>query len=108
MFEQGVAVVATRFEPVYKDSFQKWRYLAGEDLHRKENYWKHFKIRIHRDFCARWLRLFCLIPTKILSNHLHRKSCWVVLISQPYICISKNHNWVVFHGPMPSGDFSRG
>ncbi|MCI0416511.1 LD-carboxypeptidase, partial [bacterium] len=36
MFERGVSVIQELgFETVYRDPFRKWRYLAGEDSHRK-------------------------------------------------------------------------
>jgi muramoyltetrapeptide carboxypeptidase len=112
MFEQGVSVVKQLgFEPVYKDPFQKWRYLAGQDAQRKAELLEALQdedaaaIFFARGGygCSR------LIPDKDFEQSFPPK---ILLgcsdITTLHLYFQKLHNWVVFHGPMPSGDFSRG
>jgi muramoyltetrapeptide carboxypeptidase len=112
MFEGGVRVVKEMgFEPKYKDPFQKWRYLAGQDSHRKAELLEALQDQDSSAIffarggygCAR------LIPDKNFEQSFTPK---ILLgssdITTLLLYFQKVHNWVVFHGPMPSGDFSRG
>jgi muramoyltetrapeptide carboxypeptidase len=112
MFEQGVAVIKKLgFEPVYKDPFQKWRYLAGEDSHRKAELLEALQDQdASAIFFARGgYGCSRLIPDKDFEQAFTPK---ILLgcsdITTLHLYFQKIHNWVVFHGPMPSGDFSRG
>jgi muramoyltetrapeptide carboxypeptidase len=112
MFEQGITVIKELgFEPVFKDPFQKWRYLAGKDSHRKAELLEALQ---DHDSSAIFLArggYGCsrLIPDKDFEQSFTPK---ILLgcsdITTLHLYFQKIHNWVVFHGPMPSGDFSRG
>lgn len=111
MFERGVSVIKELgFEPVYKDPFRKWRYLAGEDSHRKAELLEALQDDVSLAIffarggygCSRLLRgtdFTQLFPPKILLGCSD--------ITTLHLYFQKVHKWVVFHGPMPSGDFSR-
>lgn len=112
MFERGISVIKDLgFHPVFKDPFQKWRYLAGEDAHRKSELMEALQDRDSSAIffarggygCAR------LIGDKDFEQSFAPK---ILLgcsdITTLHLYFQKIHNWVVFHGPMPSGDFSRG
>jgi muramoyltetrapeptide carboxypeptidase len=112
MFEKGVEVIhELGFVPVYSDPFRKWRYLAGDDAHRKAELLEALQDRECRAIffarggygCAR------LLSDAALENSTTPK---ILLgcsdITTLHLYFQKLHQWIVFHGPMPSGDFSRG
>lgn len=111
MFEQGIAVLRSLgFDVRYHDVYQKWRYLAGDDAHRREQLQSALlDPECRAIFFARGgygsLRLLqtqlqVLSPPKVLHGCSD--------ISSIHQYFQRNHQWVVFHGPMPSGDFARG
>ena len=113
MFEQGVSVLrGLGFEVRHGDVFHKWRYLAGTDQHRRAQLQAALDDPECRAvFFARGgygsIRLLAdahsfSVPGK--PRILHGASDITVL----HQYFQRVHGWVVFHGPMPSGDFARG
>lgn len=110
MFEQGVAVLkGMGFEVTYNDPFRKWRYLAGTDEERAAQLHSALQdTAIKAVFFARGgygsgrllQSLAGRYPPKILLGCSDTTSL--------HLFFQSIDRWVVFHGPMPSGDFARG
>ncbi len=112
MFDRGIEVIRELgFVPVYSDPFRKWRYLAGEDVHRKAELLQALQDRESRAIffarggygCSRLLSdttFESSFPPKILLGCSD--------ITSLHLYFQTQHQWIIFHGPMPSGDFSRG
>jgi muramoyltetrapeptide carboxypeptidase len=112
MFDRGVQVIRDLgFTPVYSDPFRKWRYLAGEDEHRRAEFLEALKdVDCSAIFFARGgygsSRLLYDASFKVSFTPKILLGCSDTTTLHLYF--QKLHGWNVFHGPMPSGDFSRG
>jgi muramoyltetrapeptide carboxypeptidase len=111
MFERGIQVIRELgFTPVYSDPFRKWRYLAGEDVHRKAEFLEALNdpecsaIFFARGGygCSRLLH-----DAAFKASFTPRILLGCSDITTLHLYFQKLHRWTVFHGPMPSGDFSR-
>ena len=109
MFESGMAVIRDLgFEPVYQNIERKWRYLAGTDSERLKELLDALKDQQSKAIffarggygSGRLLPLTGSFEPKILLGCSDLTSLHLFFYTQ--------HSWVVFHGPMPSGDFARG
>jgi muramoyltetrapeptide carboxypeptidase len=112
-FEPGMkALRGLGFEPLYdKNVYRKWRYLAGPDEIRGPELWRAVEDPgIDAVFFARGgygsCRLLTKIPEKIKPTPKILLGCSD--ITSLHLYFQKIHNWIVFHGPMASGDFARG
>lgn len=111
MFEQGVSVVRNLgFQVQHGDTFQKWRYLAGTDEHRLSLLQAALNDADTRAiFFARGgygSQRLLRNPLKVPTAAKALLGCSDITSLHQYF--QRNHGWVVFHGPMPSGDFARG
>lgn len=113
MFDQGIRVLQELgFDVVYGDVFQKWRYLAGEDDHRLQE----FLLALNDpDVKAIFFARGGYGSSRLL-NHLAKQKIDIppkILfgcsdITSLHQFFQSKYGWIVFHGPMPSGDFARG
>lgn len=113
LFEQGISVLrGLGFEVLFDDVFQKWRYLAGNDEHRRVQ----LQAALDDPECraiffarggygaTRLLTDIHSFPVQGAPRILH--GCSDITALHQYF--QRVHRWGVFHGPMPSGDFARG
>lgn len=113
LFEKGVASLEKLgFQLSYGNVFRKWRYLAGTDSEREEELlWTVQNPSAKAIFFARGgYGSSRLLPAlKTLKQDLTPK---ILLgcsdITSLHLYFQRLHNWIVFHGPMPSGDMARG
>ena len=113
MFEKGIALIEKLgFQPSYGNVYRKWRYLAGTDAEREEELlWTLQNPSSKAIFFARGgYGSSRLLPA---LDQLERNSKPKILlgcsdITSIHLYFQRIHNWVVFHGPMPSGDMARG
>ena len=113
LFEQGISTLqGFGFEVVYNDVYRKWRYLAGEDEHRRQQFQKALDDEHCRGiFFARGgygsIRLLARDGAfNVPQNPKVLLGCSDITTLHQYF--QRAHGWVVFHGPMPSGDMARG
>jgi muramoyltetrapeptide carboxypeptidase len=112
-FEPGMKALRDLGLNVFHDNdvYRKWRYLAGTDEIRSRELWKAVEDpAIEAIFFARGgygsSRLLTKIPEQI--NPVSKILLGCSDITSLHLYFQKIHNWVVFHGPMASGDFARG
>jgi muramoyltetrapeptide carboxypeptidase len=112
MFAQGVNVIRELgFEPVYENPFPKWRYLAGEDEHRKAELIRALE---DPDCKAIFFARGGYGCSRLLNDSTFEGSFAPKIllgcsdITTLHLFFQKQSRWNVFHGPMPSGDFARG
>ena len=113
LFEKGIATLTSLgFQVEYHDVYRKWRYLAGTDQERRDELLQ----ALHDEnagaiFFARGgygsIRLLTdpadfkqPFPAKILLGCSDTTTL--------HLFFQRIHHWIVFHGPMASGDFARG
>lgn len=113
MFEQGIRVLQDLgFDVVYGDVFRKWRYLAGADDHRLQELLQALKDpEVKAIFFARGgygssRLLGQLAKKKIDTSPKILFGCSDITSLHQFF--QSKYGWIVFHGPMPSGDFARG
>ena len=112
-FEPGIDALRNLGLDVHfsDDVYRKWRYLAGNDDVRRNELLQALKNpEVDAIFFARGgygssrlltdLRTFENLTPKILLGCSD--------ITSLHLYFQRIHNWVVFHGPMASGDFARG
>lgn len=112
-FEPGIAALRQLgFDVVFDEVYRKWRYLAGSDAQRRSEFLHALEDREAKAiFFARGgygsIRILTdaaefrkSMPPKILLGCSD--------ITTLHLYFQRIHNWVVFHGPMASGDFARG
>ncbi len=112
-FEPGIAALRQLgFDVLFDDVYRKWRYLAGSDAERRSEFLQALEDREAKAiFFARGgygsIRI-------LIDDTEFRKSAppKILLgcsdITTLHLYFQRIHNWVVFHGPMASGDFARG
>jgi len=112
-FEPGIAALRQLgFEVVFGDVYRKWKYLAGSDAQRRSELLQALKDQQSKAvFFARG----GYGSIRILTDDMDfRKSLQprILLgcsdVTTLHLYFQRIHNWVVFHGPMASGDFARG
>jgi len=111
LFEKGLSTVRSLgLEPVCGRIDRKWRYLAGTD----EERFSELQAALNEPdtkaiFFARGgygsLRLISYFPA---TNYQPKILLGCSDITTLHQYFSKLYDWVLFHGPMPSGDFARG
>jgi len=113
MFAAGIAAVEKLgLRPGYADPFRKWRYLAGSDTERLDEFTKALSDPESRAiFFARGgygtSRLLS-DPDDLRGPFEPRILLGSSDITSLQLYFQRVHNWVVFYGPMVSGDFARG
>lgn len=113
LFEKGMAFLKELgFQPSYGDVFRKWRYLAGTDSEREEELtWALQYPYSKAIFFARGgygsLRLLPAMG-KLQQFPMPKILLGCSDITSLHLFFQRMHDWVVFHGPMPSGDMARG
>ncbi|HEY4490872.1 MAG TPA: LD-carboxypeptidase, partial [Acidobacteriota bacterium] len=113
MFQQGLASLrAIGLEPVHGDIHRKWRYLAGDDTERRAELIDALSDASSKAiFFARggYGSLRLLTDLQALRRQFEPK---ILLgcsdITTLHLYFQRIHDWIVFHGPMTSGDFARG
>jgi muramoyltetrapeptide carboxypeptidase len=111
MFEQGVNTLKRLgVNVVYKDPFQKWRYLAGQDHHRRAEFLDAMMDPGCRGIFFARGGYGC---SRMLDKGFEEKFSPKILlgcsdITTLHLYFQEVHSWVVFYGPMASGDFARG
>jgi muramoyltetrapeptide carboxypeptidase len=113
MFEKGVASLEKLgFHVSYGNVLRKWRYLAGTDAEREEELlWTIRNPSSKAIFFARGgYGSSRLLPalTKLEQNPEPKILLGCSDITSLHLYFQRVYNWVVFHGPMPSGDMARG
>jgi muramoyltetrapeptide carboxypeptidase len=111
-FEPGIAVLREMgFEVSHpEDVYRRWRYLAGKDELRRQELLHALHTSADAIFFARG----GYGSGRILANRngFGNLTPKVLLgcsdITSLHLYFQTVHNWVVFHGPMASGDFARG
>jgi len=112
-FEPGVAVLRELgFEVIFGDVYRKWRYLAGSDSQRRSELLQ----ALEDPGCkAIFFARGGYGSIRILTREMKfRKSVQPKIllgcsdITTLHLYFQRMHRWVVFHGPMASGDFARG
>src|SRR3990172_7298128 len=112
-FEKGVAALRELgFEAVHGEVYRKWRYLAGEDSLRRDELMEALSDpKCKAIFFARGgygssrlLRDFLTVQPSRAPKILLGCSD----ITSLHLYFQRIHDWIVFHGPMASGDFARG
>jgi len=112
-FEPGIAELhKLGFEVVFSDAYRKWRYLAGRDDQRRAELSNALR---DPDCKAIFFARGGYGSVRILNDpgDLGMKRDPKILlgcsdITTLHLYFQRIHNWVVFHGPMPAGDFARG
>lgn len=111
MFDAGAkALKQLGFRVTFADPFQKWRYLAGPDAHRKNEFAVALQDpEIRAIFFARGgygsSRLLTAVNWLPDSDAKILHGCSD--ITSLHLFFQTQRDWIVFHGPMPSGDFAR-
>jgi muramoyltetrapeptide carboxypeptidase len=112
-FEPGMnALRDLGFDVVYgNDVYRQWRYMAGTDDVRNRELWQALEDpAIEAIFFARGgygsSRLLRMIPDRIKPVPKILLGCSD--ITSLHLYFQEIHHWIVFHGPMASGDFARG
>ena len=112
-FEKGMsALMALGLQPQYGNVYRKWRYLAGSDEERREELLEALKDQNARAiFFSRGG--YGSIRLLVESAHLKRPFSPKILlgcsdITTLHLFFQSLHKWIVFHGPMASGDFAIG
>jgi muramoyltetrapeptide carboxypeptidase len=112
-FEPGMkALRELGFDVAYpNDVYRKWRYLAGTDDVRSHELWQAIDDpAVEAIFFARG----GYGSSRLLTNRpeWNKPAPKILLgcsdITSLHLYFQEIHNWVVFHGPMASGDFARG
>jgi muramoyltetrapeptide carboxypeptidase len=93
------------------DVYRKWRYLAGKDDMRRDELLQALKdSEVDAIFFARGGYGSSRLLTDL--NGFQNLTPKILLgcsdITSLHLYFQRMHNWVVFHGPMASGDFARG
>ena len=112
-FESGIAALRQLgFEVVYGDVYRKWRYLAGNDSQRRSEL---LQALADPGSNAIFFARGGYGSVRILSDETEfRKPVQPKIllgcsdITTLHLYFQQIHQWVVFHGPMASGDFARG
>ena len=112
-FEPGMSALSTLgFQPQYGKVYRKWRYLAGSDEERREELLEALKDPNARAiFFARGGYGSIRLLTE--TAHLKRPFSPKILLgcsdtTTLHLFFQNLHKWIVFHGPMASGDFAVG
>jgi muramoyltetrapeptide carboxypeptidase len=113
LFATGIAAVEKLgLRPGYGDPFRRWRYLAGSDTERLDELTKALRDPESRAvFFARGgygTSRLLLDPDDLRGPFEPRILLGCSDITSLHLYFQRVHNWVVFHGPMVSGDFARG
>jgi muramoyltetrapeptide carboxypeptidase len=110
MFEQGVAMLRNLgFEVTYHDVSRKWRYLAGTDEDRAAQLSRALEdAGCKAIFFARGGYGSCRIIPALIAQYPPKILLGCSDITSLHLFFQSLHRWVVFHGPMPSGDMARG
>jgi len=111
-FEPGIAYLRQMgFEVIHPpDVYRKWRYLAGTDERRREEFLRALK---NSDSDAIFFARGGYGSSRILSDvrEFQNINPKILLgcsdITSLHLYFQRIHNWIVFHGPMASGDFAR-
>src|SRR5262249_10060843 len=109
MFEAGMAVIRDLgFQPVSGNINRKWRYLAGTDSERLEELLQALQDPQSKAifFARGGYGSGRLLPLNGSFQPQILLACSD--ITSLHLYFQTQHSWVVFHGPMPSGDFARG
>jgi muramoyltetrapeptide carboxypeptidase len=113
LFEKGISFLKEfGFQPSHGNIFRKWRYLAGKDSEREEELiWALQYPYSKAIFFARGgygsLRLLPAV-SKLQEFPSPKILLGCSDITSLHLFFQRAHEWVVFHGPMPSGDMARG
>jgi len=93
------------------DVYRKWRYLAGSDEVRRNELLLALKDpKVDAIFFARggYGSSRLLTDVNDLQNLIPKILLGCSDITSLHLYFQRIHNWIVFHGPMASGDFARG
>ena len=112
-FEPGIDALRklgldVHFSP---DVYRKWRYLAGSDELRRQELLQALKDpQVDAIFFARGGYGSSRLLTDIheFQNLTPKILLGCSDITSLHLYFQRMHNWIVFHGPMASGDFARG
>jgi muramoyltetrapeptide carboxypeptidase len=112
MFQQGIALMRSiGLEPVHGDIRRKWRYLAGEDPTRRAELVEALS---DSESKAIFFARGGYGSSRLLTDLNQLKGSYqpkILLgcsdITTLHLYFQRIHQWVVFHGPMVSGDFAR-
>lgn len=110
LFQQGVAFVQELgFRVSHGDVFRKWRYLAGEDDHRHAELIQALNDPDCRAifFARGGYGSGRLLQRAPLPAGAPKILLGCSDITSLHLYFQQMHQWPVFHGPMPSGDFAR-
>jgi muramoyltetrapeptide carboxypeptidase len=110
LFEAGMAVIRDLgYTPVHQNIDRKWRYVAGQDSERLQELLSAFNDRqSNAIFCARGGYGSGRLLPSLTGNFREKILLGCSDITSLHLYFQMLHSWIVFHGPMPSGDFARG
>jgi muramoyltetrapeptide carboxypeptidase len=112
-FEPGIEAVRNLgFEVQHsKDVYRKWRYLAGSDHIRRQEFLEALR---NPDVDAIFFARGGYGSSRLLTNTADFQDVQPKVlfgcsdVTSLHLYFQQMNNWVVFHGPMASGDFGRG